>query len=77
MKKAALLPYPVEVFEDSASGGYIALVPKLTGCKGSGKSREEAVAAAGKAARAWLENARREGRPIPEPERVSRLNSYF
>jgi antitoxin HicB len=48
-------------------GGFVASVPDLPGCMSDGKTREEAAHNIEDAIRAWIEEARRLGRPIPEP----------
>ena len=59
--------YHINVFYSDEDGGYIAEIPDLDGCSAFGSTPEEAVAEVGRAKEAWLEAARRVGRPIPEP----------
>ncbi|MDB5684902.1 MAG: hypothetical protein JWM75_2600 [Sphingomonas bacterium] len=51
-------------------GGYLASVPELPGCMSDGETPEEALANGYDAAAAWLETARKLGRPIPAPNVV-------
>jgi antitoxin HicB len=50
--------------EDKA---WLAEVPDLPGCMADGETPEQAVNAAHQAANLWLEVAKEEGRPIPQP----------
>lgn len=59
--------YHINVFFSEEDGGYIADIPDLEACSAFGKTAQEAVAEVERAKEAWLETARREGRPIPEP----------
>ena len=47
--------------------GYIADIPDLASCSAFGRSPAEALAEVERAKAAWVETARAEGRPIPEP----------
>ena len=56
----------VEILYSDEDGGYIAIVPELPGCSAFGETDDALVEI--KAAMAlWLETARAEGCPIPEP----------
>jgi predicted RNase H-like HicB family nuclease len=61
--------YPVVIEPLSAQdgGGFIATVPDLPGCLSDGETREEAAHNIADAIAAWIEEARRMGRNIPEP----------
>jgi predicted RNase H-like HicB family nuclease len=59
--------YELVVYWSEEDGSYIAEVPELPGCMADGASYGEAVAAAQIIIGDWLEEARRLGRPIPEP----------
>ena len=59
--------YHINVFFSEEDGGYVADIPDLEGCSAYGKTPQEAVAEVERAREAWLEAARRDGRPIPEP----------
>ncbi len=48
-------------------GGYTILVPALPGCVSYGETFEIAMEMVADAIRGWLEVAREEGIPIPEP----------
>jgi predicted RNase H-like HicB family nuclease len=50
------------------TGGYIADIPDLKACSAFGASAEEALRELELAKFAWLEAARAEGKPIPEPK---------
>jgi predicted RNase H-like HicB family nuclease len=59
--------YHINVFWDDRSGNWVADVPDLHYCSGHGPTPAEAVAEAQVAIELWLETARDEGLPIPEP----------
>lgn len=59
--------YHINVFYSEEDGGYVADIPDLEACSAFGSTPEEAVAEVQRAREAWLEAARAEGRPIPEP----------
>lgn len=59
--------YHINIFYSDEDGGYIADIPDLKACSAFGKTAAEALAEVESAKRAWLEAARAEGKPIPEP----------
>jgi len=59
--------YHINVFFSEEDEGYIADIPDLEACSAFGRTPEEAVAEVAKAREAWLDAARLEGRPIPDP----------
>jgi predicted RNase H-like HicB family nuclease len=59
--------YHINIFYSNDDEGYIADIPDLEYCSAFGETPEEALAEALAAKRAWLEAARAEGKPIPEP----------
>ncbi len=59
--------YHINIFYSEEDGGYIADIPDLPGCSAFGRTPEEALAEVQIAKQAWLESARAEGRPVPEP----------
>ena len=59
--------YPIEVFWSDEDQTWIADVPDLPFCTAHGPTPHEAVAHVELAAEAWLEGARKNGRPVPEP----------
>lgn len=59
--------YHINIFFSEEDGGYIADIPDLQACSAFGATPEEALAQVELAKKAWLEAARREGKPIPEP----------
>jgi predicted RNase H-like HicB family nuclease len=59
--------YHVNVFYSEEDEGYIADIPDLPGCSAFGPTPMEALAQVQIAKAAWLEAARAEGKPIPEP----------
>jgi predicted RNase H-like HicB family nuclease len=60
--------YHINIFYSDDDGGYIADIPDLTVCSAFGSTPEEALREVGQAKAAWLEAARAEGKPIPEPK---------
>jgi len=59
--------YHIDIIWSDEDGGYIADIPDLQACAAFGASPAEALAEVEKARAAWLEAARAEGKPIPEP----------
>jgi predicted RNase H-like HicB family nuclease len=46
---------------------YIVSVPELPGCRTHGETYKEAVAMGVEAIEAWIEDALKDGAPVPEP----------
>jgi predicted RNase H-like HicB family nuclease len=59
--------YHINIFYSDEDGGYIADIPDLKACSAFGASAEEALREVELAKSAWLEAARAEGKPVPEP----------
>ena len=59
--------YLIEIFYSDEDAGYIAIVPELPGCSAFGETEEDALVEVKAAIALWLETARAEGYPIPEP----------
>ncbi len=59
--------YFINIFYSEEDGGYIADIPDLEFCSAFGDSPEAALAELNIAKRLWLESARANGKPIPEP----------
>lgn len=59
--------YHINVFYSEADEGYIADIPDLEPCSAFGETPKEAVAEVLRVKEAWLEVARENGLPIPEP----------
>lgn len=59
--------YHINIFYSDEDGGYIADIPDLEACSAFGATAEEALAAVAKAREAWLQAARKAGKPIPPP----------
>ncbi|MCF7810286.1 type II toxin-antitoxin system HicB family antitoxin [bacterium] len=59
--------YFISIFYSEEDKGYIADIPDLEFCSALGNSPEEALAQLEIAKRLWLESAKEEGKPIPEP----------
>jgi len=60
--------YHINIFCTEEDQGYIADIPDLELCSAFGNTPEEALREVEIAKAAWLEAARAEGRPIPEPK---------
>jgi len=60
--------YHINIFYSDEDGGYIADIPDLKFCSAFGATPEQALRELGLAKAAWLETARAEGKPIPEPK---------
>jgi predicted RNase H-like HicB family nuclease len=59
--------YHINIFASPEDGGYVADVPDLAYCSAFGATPGAALAEVLRAKAAWLEAARAEGKPIPEP----------
>ena len=59
--------YHINIFYSEEDGGYIADIPDLKHCSAFGKTQREALAELEKAKALWLEAAKSEGKPIPQP----------
>lgn len=60
--------YEMVIYWSEADGAFVAEVPELPGCMADGVSYQEAVANAEQIIKEWIEAAKEEGRPIPEPK---------
>ncbi len=59
--------YHINIFYSDKDGGYIADIPDLKACSAFGSTPEEALREVELAKSAWIDAARAEGKPIPEP----------
>ena len=59
--------YHINLFWSDADGCWIADVPDLKSCSAHGRTPAEAAAEAEQAIALWLETARDEAIPIPQP----------
>jgi predicted RNase H-like HicB family nuclease len=59
--------YHINIFYSPDDEAYIADIPDLKYCSAHGETPQEALAEVLVAKEAWLESARENGRPIPEP----------
>jgi antitoxin HicB len=57
----------IEPLSHEDGGGFLTTVPDLPGCMSDGETREEAARSIADAIDAWIEEAKRLGRPIPGP----------
>lgn len=60
--------YHINIFFSEDDEGYIADIPDLVYCSAFGETPEAALHEALIAKAAWLEVAKQEGKPIPEPK---------
>jgi predicted RNase H-like HicB family nuclease len=60
-------PIVIEPLSDEDGGGFLATVPDLPGCASDGATREDAARNIADAIDAWIEEAKRLGRPVPQP----------
>ena len=60
--------YHINIFYSEEDGGYIADIPDLESCSAFGNTPDEALQQVEIAKIAWLEAARAEGKPIPQPK---------
>lgn len=60
--------YEMVIYWSESDGAFVVEVPELPGCMADGATYQEAVANAERIIQEWIETAREEGRPIPEPK---------
>jgi predicted RNase H-like HicB family nuclease len=56
------------IYWSEADGAFVVEIPELPGCMADGSSYQEAVANAEQIIQEWIDTAREEGRPVPEPK---------
>jgi predicted RNase H-like HicB family nuclease len=72
-----MFKYTIEIFYSEEDGGYIAVVPELSGCSAFGETEEEALGEVKIAMDLWLEVAEKEGRIIPKPQGKELLDMLY
>ncbi len=60
--------YHINIFYSEEDGGYIADIPDLEACSAFGDTPDAALREVQKAKALWLQAARDEGKPIPQPK---------
>ena len=60
--------YHINIFYSEEDQGYIADIPDLKSCSAYGETPEKALEEVLLAKEGWLESAKTNGRPVPEPE---------
>jgi len=60
--------YHINIFYSEEDQGYIADIPDLKSCSAFGETPEQALEEVLLAKESWLESAKANGRPVPEPE---------
>jgi predicted RNase H-like HicB family nuclease len=60
--------YEMVIYWSEADGAFIVEVPELPGCMADGATYREAVENAERIIQEWIDTAKEEGRPIPEPK---------
>lgn len=76
-KIAEVLEYQVNIAFDPRDEIYVAKVPELEHCHSHGTTPEEALNNAKEAIELWLETAREENVPIPEPTSRRKFSGRF
>jgi predicted RNase H-like HicB family nuclease len=56
------------IYWSEADGAFVVEVPELPGCMADGPSYQEAVTNAEQVIQEWIDTAKGEGRPVPEPK---------
>jgi predicted RNase H-like HicB family nuclease len=59
--------YEIIIFWSEEDQAFIVEIPELPGCMADGETYSEAVANAEKAIQQWIDVAKEQNRPIPEP----------
>ena len=68
MRREGPLRYEVIIYWSAEDEAFIAEVPELPGCAADGATYQDALANVELIIKEWIETARDEGRPIPEPK---------
>ena len=68
MHREGQLRYEVIIYWSTEDKAFIAEVPELPGCAADGATYQDALANVELIIKEWIETARDEGRPIPEPK---------
>ncbi len=63
-----MIKYEMIIYWSDEDQAYIVEVPELYGCMADGQTYEEAVKNAEKIIKEWIEVAKEQGRPIPQPK---------
>lgn len=64
-----MFQYKINIFYSQEDKGYIANISELRGCSAFGHTPEEALKEIKVAAKLWLETAKRNKIPIPQPRK--------
>ena len=59
--------YELIIFWDKSDQIFVVDVPELRGCMAHGRTKAEAIANAEAAISLWIETAKEDGVPVPEP----------
>lgn len=60
--------YEMIIFWSEADGAYIVEIPELPGCMADGPTALDALKNAETIVSEWIQTAKSEGRPIPDPK---------
>lgn len=60
--------YELVVYWSQEDQAYLVEVPELPGCMADGPTYQQAVANAERIIAEWIETAKEQGKPIPEPK---------
>jgi predicted RNase H-like HicB family nuclease len=63
-----MIRYEIIIFWSNEDQAFIAEVPELPGCMADGPTYQEALRNVELVTSEWLETAREQGRPVPEPK---------
>lgn len=66
----------ISLLSEEDGGGYFIEVPDLPGCMADGDTLDEAIQNAKQAIDSWIEAAKAEGKPIPEPSYYKDEDEY-
>lgn len=61
------MSYPIKIFYSEEDKGFVAVAPDLPGCSAFGETEERALEEIKTAIELWLEVAKEDGIPVPEP----------
>ena len=63
-----MLKYEILIYWSAPDESFLAEIPELPGCIADGPTAKDALQAVQEIALEWIETAKEEGRPIPEPK---------
>ena len=67
-RPGVMYKYEIILYWSNEDDAFVAEVPELPGCMAHGRTQETALREINEAMRLWIETAREDGEPVPEPK---------